>query len=78
MWGYSGGIGVISLMGDELLEHTHHIMHYFSLELLTLLSNEGFQQYVSLLLHLFGQDMGKVGVLGVSRFIGASMGNHKN
>lgn len=25
------------LMGDELLEHTHHIMHYFSLKHLLLL-----------------------------------------
>jgi hypothetical protein len=69
-------------MGDELLEQTHHIMHHFSLEMLLslgmfmLFRNEYFPKYAMFLLHLFNQDLGKAGILGVSQFTRAFTTSH--
>lgn len=66
---FQGLLEGMLLIGDELLEYTPHILHHFSLkhllflDLILLLSNKGFQQ--EMILCLFKQDLGKVGVLQV-------------
>jgi len=62
------------LSSDELLEHTHHTMHHFSLKLL-LMSYKGFQHETLLLLHLFNQDLGKVKVLEAPKVTRGIMGS---